>query len=129
MRLPVHSERDVFRIVMGTVAVAVVAIVVGALTDPLAGLGVFVAAVIVAVVLDLRAKDPDRLRPLREAEDAGRARPPTGGPRLLVVANQTLRGGELRGGLLPPGPRPEVRGGGPGVRSRGQDVHVGHRTR
>src|SRR3954454_5811407 len=122
MRLPVHSERDVFRIVMGTVAVAVVAIVVGALTDPVAGLGVFVAAVIVAVVLDLRAQDPDRLRPLREAEDAGRGRPPTGGPRLLVVANQTLGGRELRAELLAREPRPELRVVAPVLVSRAKYV-------
>jgi hypothetical protein len=109
MRLPVHSERDAFRIVMGTVAVAAVSTLVGALTHPLAGVGAFVAAVIIAVVYDLRVKDPDRLRPLREAERAGRASPPAGGPRLLVVANQTLGGHELRTELAAREPRPALR--------------------
>ena len=54
MRFPVHSERDAFRIVMGTVAVIAISVVVGALIHPLAGVGVFAAVVIVAVVYDLR---------------------------------------------------------------------------
>jgi hypothetical protein len=122
MRMPVHSERDVFRIVMGTVALAAVAIVVGALTHPVVGLAVFAAAVIVAVVLDLRAKDPDRLRPLREAEHAGQARPPSSGPRLLVVANQTLGGQELREDLVARAPRPERRVVAPVLVSRARYV-------
>lgn len=122
MRMPVHSERDVFRIVMGTVALAAVAIVVGALTHPVVGLAVFAAAVIVAVVLDLRAKDPDRLRPLREAEHAGLARPPSSGPRLLVVANQTLGGEELREDLVARAPRPELRVVAPVLVSRARYV-------
>jgi hypothetical protein len=122
MRLPVHSERDVFRIVMGTVVLAAVAIVVGALTHPVVGLAVFAAAVIVAVVLDLRAKDPDRLRPLREAEHAGQTRPLSGGPRLLVVANQTLGGQELREDLLARAPRPELRVVAPVLVSRARYV-------
>jgi GABA permease len=109
MRLPVHSERDAYRIVVGTVAVAAISTLVGALTDPLVGLGVFASAVIVAVVYDLRVKDPDRLRPLREAERAGRAGPSGAGPRLLVVANQTLGGQELRAELVARQPRPALR--------------------
>jgi hypothetical protein len=109
MRLPVHSERDAYRIVWGTVAVAAVSILVGALTDPLAGVGVFAAALIIAAVYDLRVKDPDRLRPLREAERDGRAGPPRGRSRLLVVANQTLGGQELRATLIAREPRPELR--------------------
>jgi hypothetical protein len=121
MRLPVHSERDAFRIVVGTVALAAVSTVVGALTDPLAGLGVFAAAVIIAVVYDLRVKDPDRLRPLREAERAGRAGP-GGGPRLLVVANQTLGGQELRAKLVARRPTPALRVVAPVLVSRARYV-------
>jgi hypothetical protein len=109
MRLPVHSERDAFRIVVGTVALVAIATVVGVLTDPLAGVGVFAAAVIIAVVYDLRVKDPDRLRPLREAERAGPTGPAGGRPRLLVVANQTLGGQELRAELVARKPRPALR--------------------
>jgi hypothetical protein len=109
MRLPVHSERDAYRIVWGTVGVFAVATVVGVLIHPLAGLGVFVAAVVVAVVWDVRTKDPDRLRPLHEAEREGQAGPPSSGPCLLVVANQTLGGQELRANLLAREPRPELR--------------------
>jgi hypothetical protein len=109
MRFPVHSERDAFRIVVGTIAVAAVSTLVGVLTHPLAGVGVFAAAVVIAVVYDMRVKDPDRLRPLREAERAGRAGPPGRGPRLLVVANQTLGGQELCADLIAREPRPALR--------------------
>jgi hypothetical protein len=109
MRLPVTSERDAYRIVMGTAAVAAVSILVGALVHPLAGVGVFAVAVIAAVVYDLRAEEPDRRQQLREAEHAGRVRPLAGERRLLVVANQTLGGQELRAELLARKPRPELR--------------------
>jgi hypothetical protein len=109
MRFPVHSERDAYRIVIGTVALVAVATLVGALTHPLVGVGLFVAAVIGAVIYDVRVKDPDRLRPLHEAEEVGRSGPHPGSPRLLVVANQTLGGQELRADLLAREPRPELR--------------------
>jgi GABA permease len=109
MRLPVHSERDAYRIVWATVALAAVSILVGALIHPLVGLGLFVVVVIAAVVYDLRVKDPDRLRPLREAEHAGRTESQGAAPRLLVVANQTLGGQELQAELSGRRPRPELR--------------------
>jgi hypothetical protein len=122
MRLPVTSERDAYRIVLGTVAVAAAAILVGALVHPLAGLGVFAVAVIATIVFDLKAKDPDRLQPLREAEHAGWARPLAGEWRLLVVANQTLGGQELRAELLARKPRPELRVVAPVLVSRAKYV-------
>lgn len=107
---------------MGTVAVAAVATLVGALVHPLAGVGVFAVAVIAAIVYDLRTEDPDRLLPLHEAEHAGGARPLAGGPRLLVVANQTLGGQELRADLLGREPRPELRVVAPVLVSRAKYV-------
>jgi hypothetical protein len=109
MRFPVHSERDAYRIVIGTVALVAIATLVGALTHPLVGVGLFVAALIGAVIYDVRVKDPDRLRPLREAEEVGRSGPHPDSPRLLVVANQTLGGQELRSELLARAPKPELR--------------------
>ena len=53
---------------------------------------------VVAVLWELRTKDPDRRRPLREA--AGQARRESDGRRrILVVANETLCGDELRAEL------------------------------
>jgi hypothetical protein len=122
MRLPVTSERDAFRIVMGTAAVAAVSILLGALVHPLAGVGVFTVAAIAAIVYDLKAEEPDRIQPLREAEHAGWARPLAGERRLLVVANQTLGGHELRAELLAREPRPELRVVAPVLVSRAKYV-------
>jgi hypothetical protein len=122
MRLPVTSERDAYRIVWGTAAVAAVSVLVGALVQPLAGAGVFAVAVIAMIVFDLRAEDPDRLQTLREAERAGWARPLAGERRLLVVANQTLAGQELRAELLACKPRPELRVVAPVLVSRAKYV-------
>jgi hypothetical protein len=122
MRLPVTSERDAYRIVIGTVATAAVATLVGALVHPLAGVGVFAVAVVAAIAHDLWTEDPDRLQQLREAEHAGRASPLAPGLRLLVVANQTLDGQELRAELLARKPKPELRVVAPVLVSRAKYV-------
>jgi hypothetical protein len=109
MRLPVRSERDAFRLAWATTAVFVVAIAAGVLINPLVGVGIVVVAVIAAVVWDLRAPNPDRVEVLREAADTGREHGGGGRTRLLVVANQTLPGEELRAELLGRAPRPELR--------------------
>ena len=122
MRVPVTSERDAYRIVWGTAGVAAVSIVLGVLVNPVAGVGVFVVAVIATIVFDLSAKDPERLQALREAERVGSARPVAGQRRLLVVANQTLGGQELRAELLAHKPRPELRVVAPVLVSRAKYV-------
>jgi hypothetical protein len=122
MRVPVTSERDAFRIAMATAPVAAVSIAVGLLWHPLAGAGVFAVAVIAMIVYGLTTKDPDRLQPLREAEHAGWVRPLAGRSRLLVVANQTLGGQELRAELLAREPRPELRVVAPVLVSRAKYV-------
>jgi GABA permease len=110
MRIPVRSERDAYRIVWATVAVAVVSIALGVLIHPLAGVALFVVALLAAAVWDLRAPNPDRVEALREAAGTGRREHAVGTqPRLLVVANQTLNGRELREQLLGRVPRPELR--------------------
>ena len=48
---------------------------------------------------EVATKDPDRRRPLREAAAAGRRATPEIGARVLVVANRTLEGEELRAEL------------------------------
>jgi GABA permease len=109
MRLPVRSERDAFRITWATVVVAVVSIAVGALIHPAVGVALFVLVVAAAIVWDLRAPNPDRVDVLGEAAHMGRANAVDGRPRVLVVANQTLGGQELRAELLGRAPRPELR--------------------
>jgi GABA permease len=109
MRLPVRSERDAYKLTWATVVVVVFAVVLGALIHPLAGVAVVVLAVIAAVIWDVRAPNPDRIDALREAADTGRELAADAHARLLVVANQTLAGRELRADLLRRSPRPELR--------------------
>ena len=100
MRNPVRSEADAFHIVFGVTAVIAASVVVGALFVPLVGVALFVGAVAGALFWELRTKDPDRRRPLREAALQGGRFPRGDRPRVLVVANRTLRGTELRDELL-----------------------------
>jgi len=100
VRNPVRSEADAFHIVFGTAAVVAAAVLVGALTVPLAGVALFVGAVAGALFWELRTVDPDRRRPLREAALQGDRFARADRQRVLVVANRTLRGSELRAELL-----------------------------
>jgi hypothetical protein len=110
MRLPVRSERDAYRIAWASVIVAVVCILIGALIHPWVGFAVFVVVVLAAVFWNVRAPNPDRVSGLHEAEAWGRTQTPGGRGRLLVVANQTLPGQELRADLIARGePKPELR--------------------
>jgi GABA permease len=109
MRLPVRSERDAYQITWATVAIVLLAVALGALIHPLVGVAVVVIAVVAAVVWDVRAPNPDRVEALREAELAGREHAVGSRPRLLVVANQTLGGREMRDQVVARVPRPELR--------------------
>jgi hypothetical protein len=109
MRLPVRSERDAYRITWAAVVLIAASIAIGALVHPVAGAALFVLVVLGAVVRDVRAPDPDRVDVLREAAGMGRASTASTRPRILVVANQTLSGDELRSELLRRAPRPELR--------------------
>src|SRR4051794_23404648 len=109
MRIPVRAERDAYRIVWATVGVVVVSVAIGVLIHPLVGVVVCLAALVAAVVWDVRAPNPDRVEALREAAGTGREQAVGTKPRLLVVANQTLQGRELREQLLGRAPRPELR--------------------
>jgi hypothetical protein len=100
VRNPVRSEADAFHIVFGSAAVIAASVVVGALTVPLVGVALFVGAVGGAMFWELRTEDPDRRRPLREAALQGDRFARADRRRVLVVANRTLRGEELRAELL-----------------------------
>ncbi len=95
MRVPVRSEPDAFRLtIAGALAVAV-AVLVGWLTMPVVGAAVFVLALILAAIA-LRASNPDRRMPLREARAAVHPHgAPPGKRHVLVVANEALSGEAL----------------------------------
>ena len=71
----------------------------GSLLDPLVGVALFAGALIGGFLWEVATKDPDRRRPLREAASAAPLRPPAAPTRVLVVANRTLPGAELRAAL------------------------------
>jgi len=96
MRNPIRSESDAFHITVGSSAVMVAALLVGAVIDPLVGLALLVGAVIGALVWEVGTKDPQRRRPLQEAASQARRPERPADPRVLVVANRTLHGDELR---------------------------------
>src|SRR5262245_40196829 len=96
MRNPVRSEADAFHIVVGSVAVIVASVALGALVSPLVGVALLCGAVAGALIWEVATSDPDRRRPLRDAAAAGRRNAPRGPRRVLVVANRTLASEELR---------------------------------
>jgi hypothetical protein len=99
MRNPVRSETDAFHITVGSTALVVVSLVLGSLLDPLVGVALFVGAVVGAVLWEISTKDPDRRRPFLEAASAAPPGKGTTARRVLVVANRTLHGAELRAEL------------------------------
>jgi GABA permease len=99
VRNPVRNEADAFHIAVGSAALIAVSLAVGSLVDPLVGVALVVGAVAGAFIWEVATKEADRRRPLREAALEGRRRRPATRPRVLVVANRTLHGEELRGEL------------------------------
>ena len=99
LRNPVRSEADAFHIVLGSGVVIAAAVVLGAVLDPLVGVALFAGALAGALIWELATSDPDRRRPLSEAEAAGRQNA-TRGRCLLVVANRTLASETLRSELV-----------------------------
>jgi hypothetical protein len=93
MRMPIRSESDAFRLTWLAALLVVVAILVGWLTVPWAGVVLFALAAVAVTVLLLRGPDPARRSALREAAHAPSVR--SDGRRVLVVANATLGGREL----------------------------------
>ena len=99
MRDPVRSEADAFHIAVGCAVLIGASLALGALLDPLVGVALLVGALVGGFVWEVATKDPDRRRPLREAASEAPPRPPTVARRVLVVANRTLDGAELRAAL------------------------------
>jgi hypothetical protein len=101
VRIPIRSEREAFRLTVAGAVVIAVAVLIGWLTEPVVGVAVFLLAFVLAAIAYLRAPNPDRHTPLREA--AHEAHPhgaPAATRRVLVVANEALSGSELRERIL-----------------------------
>jgi hypothetical protein len=95
MRIPVKSERDAFFLAYGTAVALGAAVILGALAGVLYGVVLLAGIVIGALVWELRRREADRPQPAREAAQAA----PLGDGtrhRVLVVANETVAGRELR---------------------------------
>src|SRR3712207_1300403 len=92
MRFPVKSESDAFFLTFAVVLVVFGSVLLGALVTPVAGVVLLGVVALAAIVWQLRRDDPDRetLRDVR-AGDATDGR-----HRILVIANQTVAGDELR---------------------------------
>src|SRR3954451_15646442 len=110
MRIPVQTERDAFQLTWASVVVVVASVALGAAAGAAWGVALFAVAVLAAALWELRLSDPDRPQPLRDAARSAPAGGEAGRYRVLVVANETVAGRELREELLQRAPRtPEVR--------------------
>ena len=97
MRAPIRSESDAFRLTLAGALVLAVSLVIGWLTQPRVGAGVFVLAAAVATVAYVRVAGRDRRAVLRNAARERHPHGPALGHRhVLVIANEPLSGLELR---------------------------------
>jgi GABA permease len=98
MRNPIRSETDAFYAAVGGALVIAASVALGATVDALVGVALLVGALLGALVWEVATKDPERRQPLREAAAQAR-RDDASAPRVLVVANRTLHGEDLRAEL------------------------------
>ena len=96
MRMPVRSEPDAFRITYGAALAAGLSILLGIATEPVFGAGLFSLIALAALIWDIRSDDPERRQPLRDAEHGPHDEAAGPGPRMLVIANESLGGDRLR---------------------------------
>jgi hypothetical protein len=96
VRVPVKSETEAFHLAWGGVLVIAVCVGLGALTAPLVGVALFAGVLLGIVGWELATKDPAPPKPLSDALAAGRDMRATHKRRVLVIANQTMLGRELR---------------------------------
>jgi hypothetical protein len=100
MRLPVRSETDAFRITYGTAFLVGVSIAVGLVLSPVWGAVVFAILALGVLVADLLADDPDQPLPLQAAAHAPHPEASADVWRILVVANESLEGEDVRALIL-----------------------------
>lgn len=100
MRTPIQSETDAFRFAYGTAVVCGVCVIVGAAATPVAGAALFTAIALGLFLWDVMTEDKQRRQPLREAAAASPAPASDETWRILVIANETVAGGELKKALM-----------------------------
>src|SRR5437763_2817870 len=98
--MPIKSENDAFRITYGAAILIGLSIALGALVTPLAGVALCVGGVLGALFVEQRLREPDRVPALREAVRESPIATTPARRRVLVVANQTVGGDELKAELL-----------------------------
>lgn len=96
MRVPVKSEADAFRLTFGILVVVLLAVVLGAVLDPLVGVALVVGVALGVLAWELAQRDPDRATLRDVHQHTGQ----DGRHRILVIANQTVAGGELREAIV-----------------------------
>jgi hypothetical protein len=96
MRNPVRSEADAFRLAVGGAGLVGASLALGALASEVAGIALFGGGVVGAVIWDISTKDADRRLSLRDAASEGSRARDSSRRRVLVIANRTLAGEELR---------------------------------
>jgi hypothetical protein len=101
MHTPFRSESDAFRFTLGGTGIVAVSVLVGELTDPWVGLGVFSLGVVVSATRYLYVARRDRRAVLQEAATESVSQKSARRRRhVLVVANQPLAGSDLRERIL-----------------------------
>jgi hypothetical protein len=100
MRLPVQSETDAFRVTYGVAFLVGVSVAVGLALSPVWGAVVFAILTLGVLLADLLAKDPRRPLPLRAAAHAPHPEASVDAWRILVVANESLEGEDVRAAIL-----------------------------
>jgi GABA permease len=100
MRLPVQSETDAFRVTYGVAFLVGVSVAVGLALSPVWGAALFAVLTLGVLLADLVAKDPKRPLPLRVAAHAPHPDATVDAWRILVVANESLEGEDVRGAIL-----------------------------
>jgi hypothetical protein len=96
VRVPVKSETEAFHLAWGAAVVIVLCVVLGAVTTPLVGVALFAGCLLGIVGWELATKDPAAPHPLTDALAEGRRVGSGQKRRVLVIANQTMIGAELR---------------------------------
>jgi hypothetical protein len=100
MRLPVRSETDAFHIAYGMAFLVGVSIAVGLMLAPVWGALLFAILTLGVLLADVVAGGSERPLPLRAAAHAPHPEASADVWRILVVANESLEGEDVRAAIL-----------------------------
>jgi hypothetical protein len=104
MRVPFKTETDAFRVAVALGLLAGASLLVGWVATRAYGVVFFAAGIAAGIIFELTGREADRRSALGEAAHAPHRHGASGGERhILVVANVTLAGEELRGELAAAG--------------------------